>query len=476
MPKVPDNEMEHFFRESANNDYDIAFNPDAWKKMEQKLDRRDRKVFWLRLGTLLSFLLFVSVSLFLILGPFSSQNEVIKADQSTKKQEQSEPNTTKNTNKHTTDHEKNDHSTDKKATQQKFKDDETDKNANATTSRNSKSANLGSTDNTSKPLANGQSKDGNGAHTHATGKSKAIGGGKGTHQKGQDLKGDLPIAIGKDEEGKEKSAVYADKRKTDERHAVDSTQYVTKVENVLLATQFHLNAVPAQVITCLDCKDSLGTIPSFPKDTTGMPDPIKRIEKGWFVNFSISPDLSGVGPFIGTDGVRTGLKSGILLEYQPMARLSIYGGSYFSKKRYIANPEEYHPPSGFWTNGNTPETIDGTCNVLEIPVGLRYHFIKKERSSVFAGAGMSSYLLLREEYQYNYEMDNPNWVQKWVGTNKSKHWFGVSQFSLGFEKQLGKQSYFQVEPYIQLPLSDIGFGQVKLYSYGSYFTLKYRLK
>ncbi|MGB0525595.1 MAG: hypothetical protein ACPGJS_21640 [Flammeovirgaceae bacterium] len=487
MPNVPDNEMEHFFRESANNKYDIKFNSAAWEKMEKKLDKEDRKVFWLRLGILLSCILIALVSAFFILTPNlhdkNPDNQITNTTTQEKKDTtnqgfDNEKITTEKRNEQDLaivgDTSKQGHSTNKlNSNENKNQHSSTTKKANKGSDRAKQDDALD--DQLSKGKTNADANSGELVDTSTGGDDGLSGGGiKGKVDKDNEV---LEGAISDKEANKGNVAIIQGTAKKDDEGREDKLNQEIKGDSVMLENNVRaLTAFPAGVIrSCEDC-DLVVNIPAIAADTTAIPDPIKQIERGLFINFTLSPDLSGVGS-IGTHGVRTGVKSGILLEYQPLARLSLYGGGFLARKRYLAETSEYHPPAGFWQNGDLPANVDGVCDVLEIPIGLRYSWLKKKNASFFVGGGVSSYLLLREEYVYNYHgAYDPTRRKNWIGRNQNKHWFGIALLSVGYEKKLGERSSFLFEPYVQLPFNGVGFAKVNLYSYGTYFTLKYRLR
>ena len=104
---------------------------------------------------------------------------------------------------------------------------------------------------------------------------------------------------------------------------------------------------------------------------------------------------------------------------------------------------------------------------------------KMETKDGFAASSISSFWMLREVYDYRYGdgyMPPANARRNWTGRNKHRHLFSVLQLGMGYETPLSKKLYFQVEPFVQVPLGQIGFGKVDLTSFGTHFTLKYQLK
>ena len=116
------------------------------------------------------------------------------------------------------------------------------------------------------------------------------------------------------------------------------------------------------------------------------------------------------------------------------------------------------------------------CLFLEIPLLMGYYPQTYQRSGFFAQLGITSYLMLREQYDYSYEFPNAELVQKWVGKNKNQHWFGIGQVAIGYQKRFNKKLSLQFVPYIQIPLTGIGHGAVNLWSTGLQVKSNFNLK
>src|SRR4030095_9146990 len=86
-------------------------------------------------------------------------------------------------------------------------------------------------------------------------------------------------------------------------------------------------------------------------------------------------------------------------------RITLRAGVFSATKKYWAGPEDYKlgytPPASLKFKG-----ADADCKVIEIPVKVSYNFAVKDKSNWFAGAGLSSYLMKRENYLYEYESNS----------------------------------------------------------------------
>jgi hypothetical protein len=172
-----------------------------------------------------------------------------------------------------------------------------------------------------------------------------------------------------------------------------------------------------------------------------------------------------------------GTNLGLTLERRLGSRWSIQTGVVYATKKYKAKGEDYHPPEGFWGYGDIPEETDAKCDVIDIPINLRYYFKPGAHHQFYASTGLSSYFMLTEDYHYHYESyGNSHKVDSWSVKNENQHFFGIYNLSVGYQRKLGKQWYLEIEPFIKVPLSGVGFGEVDLWSTGSMFSLKYNLK
>jgi hypothetical protein len=191
------------------------------------------------------------------------------------------------------------------------------------------------------------------------------------------------------------------------------------------------------------------------------------------IGMSVSPDWSSV-KFQNIN--QTGYKLGLDIDYQFAKRISISTGIIFSRLFYNTHNDEYTAPKDFWTYQIKPEKVWGVCDALEVPINLRYALFNGNRQRIFMSAGISSYLLLSENYSFEYAPNMPSTLVKgWSGRNKNLYYFGIANFSLGYSGRLSSRSFWQVEPFVKLPLGSIGWGKVDLSSTGLFFSWKYIL-
>jgi hypothetical protein len=198
----------------------------------------------------------------------------------------------------------------------------------------------------------------------------------------------------------------------------------------------------------------------------------------WSILLTLSPDFSSTGLRRFTS---PGEAWGMLVYYRLNNALSISVGAIKSNKIYQDYGSNYKPNNGsFWTkntNGVTPSEIRGTCSVLEIPLGLQYNIRHIKRSEVYVAAGFSSYVMLKESYHYTFSAPNPGAAEGWNANKTTYYPFSIANFSVGYERSISRQITIGISPYIKVPITGIGaWANVKLYSMGAAFTVRYNLQ
>lgn len=186
------------------------------------------------------------------------------------------------------------------------------------------------------------------------------------------------------------------------------------------------------------------------------------------------PDLSMAGSISGF--YDPGYTIGFMAEYKLSNRLSIRGGLQRSEVRYTAGSNEYTPPAGYWTNGIVADHTTAECLILDIPLSFKYEVVSFSGSALYATGGVSSYIMLNETYRYDYDYGNnqPELVQEWSENTGTSHWFSNAMVSIGYEINLRQNWSIRAEPYLKLPISEVGWGNVELYSTGSIVSLNYQ--
>lgn len=197
------------------------------------------------------------------------------------------------------------------------------------------------------------------------------------------------------------------------------------------------------------------------------PDPFKPYVS---LSFRISPDFSGLGL---TDYSQAGSNTGVTASIHLSRRISFQTGFIHAKKVYSATNQAYS--YGYSQNPQEPDEIRGDCNVIDIPLNIRYNFATERRHNFFLATGFSSYLMRKEDYNYLYK-DHPYYNTQLSAHNENQHFFSIYNLSAGYELALNRQWSVMVEPFVKVPLTDIGAGNLRLHSSGIFISVNYNFK
>lgn len=185
------------------------------------------------------------------------------------------------------------------------------------------------------------------------------------------------------------------------------------------------------------------------------------------------PDLSSAGSF--SNFYDAGSKIGITVDYNLNRNWAISIGAVRSNVHYKADMQDYRPPEGYWYNGIEASLTRAECSLIDIPVSLSYRFLHFDNSRIYATAGVSSYIMLSEDYRFSYQSGQQGLPQRWKEDTGSTHFLSNAGFSVGYELDVTQNVSVRAEPFMKVPLREVGWGNVDLYSIGSLFSLNYKL-
>lgn len=190
----------------------------------------------------------------------------------------------------------------------------------------------------------------------------------------------------------------------------------------------------------------------------------------WYLGLVAGPDLATVKFRQWTS---PGVDAGLRLGYRITPRFSVESGILLASKIYAAKPSDYHPKQINISNYYYLKEVDANCLVLDVPLNLRYDFFLQNRHRFFVSTGLSSFWMKEENYTYKFNWNLPDTSRDVYDQNR--HLFSIWNISAGYERQLGNRLSLQVAPFVKLPLSGVGYGRVKLTSTGILFSLQYGL-
>lgn len=196
--------------------------------------------------------------------------------------------------------------------------------------------------------------------------------------------------------------------------------------------------------------------------------PVKKQGSKLGISVSYGPGISSVG--LTKPGQLTS-QFGLGLSYAISEKWTVRTGFFASRKLYSADSTNYHLASNTVIYSYKLHEVDANCFVYEIPVSVIYNFSSSKRHNWFVSAGLSSYLMNKEKYEYTYK--NPagqthsyNYNYK----NANSHLFSIVNLSGGYRYRVTDKFSLLAEPFIKAPIGGVGEGRVKLNSAGILFT------
>jgi Fe-S cluster assembly iron-binding protein IscA len=163
---------------------------------------------------------------------------------------------------------------------------------------------------------------------------------------------------------------------------------------------------------------------------------------------------------------------GLFFTYPIFKRWSVTSGLAIAKKVYSADSTNYNYVNNLGSRYYLTN-IDAVCTVYEIPILLNYTIKAKAKESYLLSAGLSSYLMRKEAYDYTYLYNGEYVKYAYLYENQNKHILSVLALSASYKRSINKSFSYQLTPYARLPLTGVGNGKVKLYSIGLGVSLHY---
>lgn len=234
--------------------------------------------------------------------------------------------------------------------------------------------------------------------------------------------------------------------------------------------------MPDQTLNQHVAIQGISLITEKPSGNDSLKSTKQKIPSKLTLSMAFTGDINSVN---GLGNSRTGLSYGMGLSYRILKNLSVGTGIYYSQKSYTSDRHSYYTTEKpFATWASYSKQIIAECEVLDIPLNLNLSLLKTEKTGIIAGAGLSSYIMLSEKYNfiYNSSPTYPSSGREYTINNQNKHVLSVVNLSIGIEKPFGKQNSLIIQPYAKLPLSGIGQGQTELKSFGIGFQLNYAMK
>ncbi|HEY8931149.1 MAG TPA: hypothetical protein VIM55_18230 [Mucilaginibacter sp.] len=198
------------------------------------------------------------------------------------------------------------------------------------------------------------------------------------------------------------------------------------------------------------------------------------------LGFVAAPDINGVGSFAQS---KVGTNVGMTFAVGVSRKLSFNTGVIYSVKPYFTNFSNYNTGSSYKFPTN-PQQVTADCRMLDIPLNVNYQVFRQRQNRISIGTGLSSYIMMHESYKFTYANDaaagpygntTSAGPASYTVPNHGKYFFGVMNLNATYERQLNSKVGISVQPYLKVPLTNIGYSQVKLQTTGVAVGLNWNL-
>ncbi|MES2650817.1 MAG: outer membrane beta-barrel protein [Bacteroidota bacterium] len=198
---------------------------------------------------------------------------------------------------------------------------------------------------------------------------------------------------------------------------------------------------------------------------------LPRKPKPISLSINVGPDFNSTENAIGG---KSGMAIGIGVNVPISSKLSVQTGINYGSKNYEAKGYDYtfnNPNTMYLITG-----IDASCKVLEIPLRASYTIGGNHKNSININAGLSSYIMLKENYRFIYTAASGRKDRFLEEKNANQHYLSVIDLSATYNIKLKNKKFaLGLEPYVKIPISGIGEGSVPLKSSGISLKINYEL-
>lgn len=174
------------------------------------------------------------------------------------------------------------------------------------------------------------------------------------------------------------------------------------------------------------------------------------------INLSTIKQQAIVSPMVGL-----GVVAGISFNKS----FSLETGLQLSSHKYYTTGEYFKPKAGVMPANMKVEDMIGKVNTIDLPISLKYNFSSLQKN-LFVTTGLSNTIITDEHNVYDVTVNGQ--AMSMIGDYNKTKFIPVSSinFSVGYQKQLGKNFIAQAEPYIQIPLRGTGVGYMPVTNFG----------
>lgn len=184
--------------------------------------------------------------------------------------------------------------------------------------------------------------------------------------------------------------------------------------------------------------------------------------KSFFMTLLAGPDISTIRFQKIT---HTGFNIGVMAGYNFSKRFSLQTGLIYNKKTYYSEGAYFSTKKLDIPQNYIIKTVDGSCQMYEVPLIAGYSLSNK-KNSVVLNAGISSYLMKGENYNYLVVHNGFGYAKSEKYKNRSVNVAAAVIGGLTLRNKLSQTTSLNLEPYFKIPLKGVGVGALPITSGG----------
>jgi len=165
---------------------------------------------------------------------------------------------------------------------------------------------------------------------------------------------------------------------------------------------------------------------------------------------------------------KPGLSAGVVAGFNLHHKFAFETGLLISTKEYFTMGEYFSMDK---LMSSMPQdmklvSLHGSITAVEIPLLLKYSFVRGKKSDVFGTAGFSSSIVTSESNKYVGTVNGNRENISGHYSNSNFYLAATVNISAGYDYKIGSKILLRFEPYIQIPARGIGVGSVPVLSTG----------
>jgi len=169
---------------------------------------------------------------------------------------------------------------------------------------------------------------------------------------------------------------------------------------------------------------------------------------------------------------KVGSKAGLVFAAGLSQKFTVSTGAVYSNTPYAASYDNFSLP---YQPKVAPTSMSANCQMLDIPINVGYQVYSQGKNMISVGTGLSSYIMLQQDYNFMYAGTSGTTSRDYSVPNSASYLFKILNLNATYERQISSKAGITVQPYLKLPLADVGYSQVKLQSTGIAVGLSWNL-